>query len=356
MQTDYIGESFMWEKAVGNVRDYLQVINSLSYDEVDILNNQITRLESLKLRGDNSTDLSQYYDTAINAKQMQLILNWEEYDLFERVTEESYTQHKPRYYFRGHYDSSFSLVPSVFRDNYWAHEDYLYHQIIVECPEYFNSSTHLDKLVTMQHYNCPTRLLDITSNPLVALYFACKNFGCEKCNNSAEGEVIVFPVFPGEIAYADSDRALMLSCIPSLSSKEKKLLHDEAYSSLPSNKFGKDTHGRYLSKIVEHFYYEVTTEIPAFTRDIKPLDLLEPLFVQPNKTNSRILKQDGAFIISGLSRKSSEAEIKLNAIKLGSIKVTNQKSVLQELRNYGVHEASLFPEIDKVSNYFKTHL
>ena len=44
MQTDYIGESFMWEKTVGNVRDYLQVINSLSYDEGYIVDNQITRL------------------------------------------------------------------------------------------------------------------------------------------------------------------------------------------------------------------------------------------------------------------------------------------------------------------------
>ena len=45
----------------------------------------------------------------------------------------------------------------------------------------------------MQHYSFPTRLLDISSNPLAALYFACEierdDKGKEK---DIDGEVILF--------------------------------------------------------------------------------------------------------------------------------------------------------------------
>lgn len=91
--------------------------------------------------------------------------------------------------------------------------------------------------------------------------------------------------------------------------------------------------------------------MPSFRREIKPLDILQPLFVQPNKTNARIIKQDGAFIINGLSKTAKEAEFKLKAIRHASITVTNRERILTELKALGVHEASLFPEVDKVAKY-----
>lgn len=79
-------------------------------------------------------------------------------------------------FFRGHSNSNYTLLPSIMRNKKLKENEVnLYNELIIECPEYFgNCHTHLEKLVTMQHYGLPTRLLDITRNPLVALFLPVK--------------------------------------------------------------------------------------------------------------------------------------------------------------------------------------
>ena len=43
----------------------------------------------------------------------------------------------------------------------------MYQELIIRCASDFaQCQSHLDYLVEMQHYGLPTRLLDITENPL----------------------------------------------------------------------------------------------------------------------------------------------------------------------------------------------
>jgi len=102
--------------------------------------------------------------------------------------------------YRGLSVSSYELIPSVFRktedniggrvitnDKYlaWTDEKSLLFSFIHEASGILNIPTNdlLKWTEYAQHYGVPTRFLDWSSNPLVALYFACKE------NTSKDGVV-----------------------------------------------------------------------------------------------------------------------------------------------------------------------
>lgn len=69
------------------------------------------------------------------------------------------------FFYRGHASTKYGLNPSIFRNNHIFSEDKLFKDIITRCPiDFAECGCTFEKLVKMQHYSLPTRLLDITSN------------------------------------------------------------------------------------------------------------------------------------------------------------------------------------------------
>nr|MBQ4457152.1 FRG domain-containing protein [Clostridia bacterium] len=249
------------------------------------------------------------------------------------------------FFFRGQ-GNDHKPLPSVYRDTLIEKEDYLYHELILRCPSIFHGMGHLDTLVMMQHYNLPTRLLDVTSNPLVALFFACIHYN----NGNPLGRVYVYGVSEENLAYSDSDKALMLSCLPVLSVHDRRAILKEINSG--NEEFNKTKQGIYFAH-TERLYHEVAKEVPAFKREIKPIDLVKPLFLKPLRANERILRQDGAFIISGLCADAEDGQKKIEPFCNAMVEIKDRKELLKELDSFGVNAASLFPEIDKVADFLK---
>ena len=83
--------------------------------------------------------------------------------------------------------------------------------------------------------------------------------------------------------------------------------------------------------------------------------MLKPQFVQPNKDNPRILKQDGAFIVSGLDENDAESNMKIRKYLANEaiIPYSVKKRILDELEYVGINQATLFPEVDKVADYLR---
>ena len=318
----------------------------------------IVAIERARNQSGKNITLEEYMQTQLSSLRAESIERGEAYvGALLRAQSKDKLHENPHWFYRGHYSSDYLLIPSVFRGRNWGRENYYYHEMGVRSPEHFQGKTHLDKLVTMQHYDCPTRLLDITSNPLVALFFACMNYGCPKCDKSTGGSVYIFSQLSHNVVYSDSDRALMLSCLASMSREEKEELYTISMMNLEKDSFVQVKGGsRYRDEVVEKLYHEITRESPAFKREIRPIDLLQPLFIQPNKTNTRIAKQDGAFILCGLSKDADEAKEKIELNVYQEIRIENQSEIIRQLDQLGINEASLFPELDKVAHYLKTKL
>lgn len=131
------------------------------------------------------------------------------------VDEESNKEYD--FYFRGHSDSRYLLIPQLLRNGSFAkdkeeharqsivtNEHIAFRNVVAQqSSEFAQCKSAIEYLVKMQHYGLKTRLLDITSNALIALYFACANHLGDA--NGKEGEVIIFKFPKGIIKHYDSD-------------------------------------------------------------------------------------------------------------------------------------------------------
>lgn len=79
--------------------------------------------------------------------------------------------------FRGMVDSEYDLSPGLARlkNIKCDTEKELINEFLTHRPDAFSGLADFDILAKMQHYGLPTRLLDFSINPLVALYFACES-------------------------------------------------------------------------------------------------------------------------------------------------------------------------------------
>lgn len=238
--------------------------------------------------------------------------------------------------FRGHSDHKYRLEPNVFRNKDKNCEQKIYREIMLQYPEDFKERSHLSNLVKMQHYGGATRLLDFSRNPLVALFFASES------GRNQDGQVVVCKVKKDKILHHNSDRALMLSCLPCLTDKDRAEIKE-----ICEYIAGRITQGK-IEKYgaINKLLHEIRGEYPAFECEIVTDDLLNTFFVSPFKDNQRMKLQDGMFALFGLRDRKLEdiCDLEIHRINIVS---KAKKEILHDLDLMGISNAKLYSGLER---------
>jgi hypothetical protein len=245
--------------------------------------------------------------------------------------------------FRGEKYSGWQTQPKVFRPDvrlYEFEKDAVRDLISIHPQEFRDDETMFDRLVRMQHFELPTRLLDVTTNPLVALYFASGEY--QENGETKDGKVQALFLPKERQRHFDSDRVSCMANLANLTADEKREM--AAAYKLSATQFNRQ-------KIVQRLLWFVRIEKPHFEAKIDPQHLLKPVFVKPKMSNRRIIAQSGAFLIYGARRlRNTEVDTDLR-LSRAIVPAEKKTEIRKQLERLGIHASSLFPEIDKAASY-----
>ena len=250
-------------------------------------------------------------------------------------------------YFRGEQRCGWQPMSSVFREGLSDVEDKMLIDLASRRPqEMGNASTTLEQLQIAQHYGLKTRLLDITKNPLVALFFACEKdeqYDCE------DGRLHIFAVPESLIKPFNSDAVSVIANFSKLSAHDKQwLLSRDGLH--PQRPFSAQYN---YNAIMTRLYQKIREEKTHFDERIDMKDLYGVFVVEPQQKDERIHAQAGAFFVSAFKEKFDyQQDMEWNgAVRPYGyytlrVKSGSKESILNDLKLVGITRQSLFPGLE----------
>lgn len=218
--------------------------------------------------------------------------------------------------YRGVSNSEYELEPGIARyrkrglteADILVREAYMLLEFRNKASQFKEIKNITELAILAQHYGLPTRLLDWTHNPLVALFFAVKN-------NNKDGAVYIYEkaeiMTPFNFDYADL-----------ISLFSGGLISNGVSAYIQVSKYQQKVNKEHKEKFV---------------------------FLQPLSNTERVISQDSIFTL----HIDPFVNIPEEKYKKIIIKQEKKKYFKESLANLGVHEFSIFPDLGGLSAYLK---
>lgn len=282
-----------------------------------------------------------------------------------------------RFFFRGQKNKSWEIRPSAFRNDLLSRESELIKDAYSRAPLEFSNLGPFEQLTKLQHYGLPTRLLDVTLNPLVALYFACEPY-------SRFQDILALASKEERIAFLKNLEENVEEDWKQIITEESDgcVFYKEAYDVkfdspeinliclLAERDLSSENTISQLSSIIGSLIYKYNeskkyTEEQHYNKLAKIFN--SNYFVTSTFNNPRLIRQSGAFLLPACFYIQRDAENYEKSIINKQVASLNnefeseifiipaecKQSILEELDMYNINKGTLFPELEHQMAYVR---
>jgi hypothetical protein len=210
-----------------------------------------------------------------------------------------------------------------------------------------------ESLAIAQHHGLPTRFMDWTTNPLVALYFAARETKADEGNKLMNSAVYVLtsePVRFSELARPKAEPITPVSDLATTSATSTSPydsfgLEDANESHDPSEEIPSESKKATATTTLGEKEKRPETALPG----VSPFEITENVIYDPPHVSPRIRAQDGVLLACHQPLKPLEEKDYLEII----ITPQAHDDIRRRLDQYGVFDKQLFPDLDGIAKWLK---